>query len=1055
MSHRWEDDEVTRDIVAALQDGTTTVETRVLLKPIFRWAKREPEKAHDYVRWLLVLYTHGDPSRNISVQPTLQADYAINTLITASQRCGKGFEAERAFNFLPEFEFVPDVFAYTALIDVLGRCGQADMALQRYQEMLRSSVEPNIVTFTTVLRVLGMSTTVNARYSLEVLDRAKSQGAVDPSLYTEALDMCAKRLDFDLATEILRLRRDDGITELLVERTIYAMARALRKTSFEIVDKWLDEGLIHAGDKDAWTFKNRADHQSADGKSSTVGLLSYETPSSVRQSVIEQDIQKLMERTTRNVWPTRMDFETLIHQCRKRKWKEEVGLVFDAMRQVSTDGWHHGGLSLPPQPSVAPMPSTYLALIDAYICCGAPDLTWQMYLEMDAVGIPRTQSIVRKYVRGCYLSIKDKLDAANPEEWHLREVVDLALRDGIPFTSRMATSVLRMYGNNHVDGLVMLATLESRDLPNRKLYDELVQACVYANNIPGAIGVWEAFQSSEDAAITTATFERVMLLSCLHQPRLEAALSLLQEHQAARRLVAIPAYVSILREFYVKYTTNGEMNASGLNKSLKVLYERRTLFEEIEDQASILPSLTNSPDIAATTCGLAWSASLHKQLPCAPIMFAQHVHERFTIVRDKQAKTEAETATQAALRLTSDPLLFVLDAILSLPQLDVSLRVQAKFAKQLFALIDDDARVPAAHHVTHCFIHLDSMSMYLVQELEAIFNLVDADADRVAEFCARSCLADHHPEKTLNFVTARPAFFNPSTIELLVPALAEAYAQGVSITLRYVRQSLTYPDAQHVPLSFTRHLAELLDEFPNIDLRPLIREFNLQKEFAHVNLVAAIVPRTFSVPKVDPSIVYWSIPIPRDCIIFVDSPATIELAQRILLASEAVGWDVEWRPDFLSPTEKTKCSIIQLACATHVFICDVLHHMSDAMQSLLETLVMSPSPWKVTFGLKGDMEKMRYSFPDMSCFESVDEWENVVDVQQLMKKNKITSGLTKCCEELLHLPVNKSQQMSDWEVRPLTEEQIIYAATDAYVLLELVKKLHPPLMRLKSAIAMS
>ena len=153
-TRNWESDEGTREIVKALQSGAT-VETRFLLKPIFRWAKREPEKAHDYVVWLLQLYTQGDASLAINVQATIQADYVINTLITASQRCGKAFEAQRAFDFLAPLNLVPDVFAATALIDVLGRCGQADAAIKHYKAMLSMSVEPNIVTFTTIIRVLA------------------------------------------------------------------------------------------------------------------------------------------------------------------------------------------------------------------------------------------------------------------------------------------------------------------------------------------------------------------------------------------------------------------------------------------------------------------------------------------------------------------------------------------------------------------------------------------------------------------------------------------------------------------------------------------------------------------------------------------------------------------------------------------------------------------------------------------------------------------------------------------------------------------------------------
>ncbi|RHY72561.1 hypothetical protein DYB38_012974, partial [Aphanomyces astaci] len=522
MAYRWEDDDATAAIVASLQ-STATVETRVLLKPIFRWAKREPEKAYEYVLWLLQLYTHGDADRHIDVQRTLQADYAINTLITASQRCGKSMEAERAFNFLRTHNFVPDVFAYTALIDVLGRGGQAEMALQRYDEMLRTPVEPNIVTFTTVLRVLAMSKTVEATFATSVLDRAKQQDACDPSLFTEALDMCAKRGNLALATDILRRRHnlENGtLSDLLVERAVHSLSRAMRKLgSFDIVQDWLDEGLIHEGDKDALTFGS-ANNGTQD--KAVVGCLGYETPASVRQAVIQQDIFKLMERSIRGVLPTRMDFETLIHQCRKRKWKDEIDAVFVAMHTLGTVGWtsksqdstigwtssqEPSTLKLPPQPNVLPTASTYLALIDAFICCNAPSLAWKTFVGMDDMRIPRTQAIVRKYIRGAYLAIKDDLTTADPQLWHMCDVVRLALQDAIPITQRMAMYILRMYGNDEVAGLTIVRGMlrghdddstTKRQLTRRMLFDELVQACVYAFNARGAIVVWEAFQAAAE-----------------------------------------------------------------------------------------------------------------------------------------------------------------------------------------------------------------------------------------------------------------------------------------------------------------------------------------------------------------------------------------------------------------------------------------------------------------------------------------------------------------------------------------------------------------------------
>ncbi|RLN59866.1 hypothetical protein BBJ28_00019746 [Nothophytophthora sp. Chile5] len=137
----WEDDDVAGPLVQKLLGGAEAWETRAFLRPIFRWMKlgvhkdgnrdAEPiEKAFAFVEWMVLLATQGDAARGIPALPLLQPSYALNTIVTASQRAGSVIDAQRAFNLLGHYGYEPDVFTYTALIDVIARNGNLPAAIE-------------------------------------------------------------------------------------------------------------------------------------------------------------------------------------------------------------------------------------------------------------------------------------------------------------------------------------------------------------------------------------------------------------------------------------------------------------------------------------------------------------------------------------------------------------------------------------------------------------------------------------------------------------------------------------------------------------------------------------------------------------------------------------------------------------------------------------------------------------------------------------------------------------------------------------------------------------
>ena len=103
---------------------------------------------------------------------------------------------------------------------------------------------------------------------------------------------------------------------------------------------------------------------------------------SMRESVIAHDTDKLLERLSPSDCSQlhESDFITLLHQCRKRKWSDQIGPVLQCMREVSTEGVP--ARDIPPQPSLAPSLLTYEAALAGYFCVGAIDEAWSLFLEI-------------------------------------------------------------------------------------------------------------------------------------------------------------------------------------------------------------------------------------------------------------------------------------------------------------------------------------------------------------------------------------------------------------------------------------------------------------------------------------------------------------------------------------------------------------------------------------------------------------------------------------------------------------------------------------------------
>lgn len=271
----WLRDALTAALLERLQSGAV-VESREYLKPIFRWMKPAGKsynvnKAFDFADWMIHITTSNCESLGISTQPHLSPQYAYNTLITMSQRGSDAASALRAFNCLKRHSFSPDVFSYTALLDVVGRKSNLGIvqALEIYDEMLTSRNYPNIVTQVTMMRLVGMPHNTAPHINgeaivLKLLADARmlaspsstdtkythqsQQIHLDISIYDNALAATVRLKNMKLAQTILSMLKADGvafddITYRILGKLAYVLGSDVESRQ-AVVSRLVDAGLL-------------------------------------------------------------------------------------------------------------------------------------------------------------------------------------------------------------------------------------------------------------------------------------------------------------------------------------------------------------------------------------------------------------------------------------------------------------------------------------------------------------------------------------------------------------------------------------------------------------------------------------------------------------------------------------------------------------------------------------------------------------------------------------------------------------------------------------------
>ncbi|KAL6865050.1 hypothetical protein ACP4OV_016201 [Aristida adscensionis] len=173
-------------------------------------------------------------------------------------------------------------------------------------------------------------------------------------------------------------------------------------------------------------------------------------------------------------------------------------------------------------------------------------------------------------------------------------------------------------------------------------------------------------------------------------------------------------------------------------------------------------------------------------------------------------------------------------------------------------------------------------------------------------------------------------------------------------------------------------------------------------------------------------------------IVWVDEIDGLLKATTYIETCKVIGMDCEWRPNFEKNSKPNKVSIIQIASDKIAFIFDLIKLYEDELKlldSCFRRIMCSANILKLGYDIQCDLHQLSLSYGDLECFQS---YEMLLDMQKMFKG--VTGGLSGLAKEKLGVGLNKARRNSNWEQRPLSQNQKEYAALDAVVLVHIFRE---------------
>lgn len=162
----------------------------------------------------------------------------------------------------------------------------------------------------------------------------------------------------------------------------------------------------------------------------------------------------------------------------------------------------------------------------------------------------------------------------------------------------------------------------------------------------------------------------------------------------------------------------------------------------------------------------------------------------------------------------------------------------------------------------------------------------------------------------------------------------------------------------------------------------------------------------------------------------IENPEDLKEALKYLMYQSVIGFDTETRPAF-KKGQTFPVSLLQLSTSEQAFLFRI---NKIGLPSGIIKILSSPHILKIGVAIRDDIKILQRIVPFKPA--------GFIELQDLVKDYGIENfSLKKLSAIVLGFRISKAARLTNWDSQELSEQQLIYGATDAWVSYEIYKQL--------------